>query len=47
MEYAVEGSRLEKTFVKKRALGELLRHPFRRAERVHAARGAEDRIGLR
>ena len=44
MEYAVEGSRLEKSFVKKRPIGELLRHPFRRAKRIHAVRGVDLRV---
>ena len=41
MEYTVEGFQLEKSFVKKRRVAELLRHPFRRAERVHALRGVD------
>jgi len=44
VEYAVEGSQLVKTFTKKRPLGELLRHPFRRAERVRALRGVDLRV---
>ena len=37
--HAVIGSGLAKTFVKKRTVPELLKHPFRRAERIHALRG--------
>ncbi len=41
MEYSVEAFQLEKTFVKKRNTGDLLRHPFRRAGRVEALRGVD------
>ncbi len=41
MEPAVVGTGLEKTFVKKRTVPELVRHPFRRAERVSALRGVD------
>ena len=41
MQYAVEASGVAKTFVKKRSVGELVRHPFRRAERVRALRGVD------
>ena len=36
MNLAIEASGIEKTFTKKRSLGELLTHPFRPAERVQA-----------
>lgn len=41
MEPAVLGTGLEKTFVKKRTVPELVKHPFRRAERVRALRGVD------
>ena len=41
MNFAVETFQVEKSFAKKRQLGELLRHPFRRAERVEALRGVD------
>ena len=41
MSYAVEGLGIEKSFVRKRSLGQLLRDPFGRAERVHALRGVD------
>ncbi len=41
MEFAVEGFRLEKTFARRRPLGELLRHPFRRPEKIRALRGVD------
>ncbi len=39
MSIAIAGKGLHKTFVKKRSLRELMAHPFKRAERVHALRG--------
>jgi ABC-2 type transport system ATP-binding protein len=39
--YRVEGFGLEKAFVKKRSIRDLLTHPFRRAERVQALRGVD------
>jgi ABC-2 type transport system ATP-binding protein len=44
VDYAVEAFQLEKSFARKRLVGELLRHPFRRAERVHALRGVDVHI---
>ncbi len=41
MDYAVEGRNLAKSFVKKRPIAELLRHPLRRVERVEALRGVD------
>jgi ABC-2 type transport system ATP-binding protein len=41
LEYAIEAHGLEKSFAKKRGFGELLRHPFGRAERVEALRGVD------
>jgi ABC-2 type transport system ATP-binding protein len=41
MSLAIEVSDIEKTFVKKRSIQELMTHPFRRAERVHALRGVD------
>jgi ABC-2 type transport system ATP-binding protein len=41
VEFAVEAFEIEKTFVKKRSLHDLLRHPFSRAERVRALRGVD------
>ncbi len=41
MEYVVEGRGIEKSFAKKKSTRELLRHPFRRAERVDALRGVD------
>ncbi len=41
MDYAIEGYELEKSFVKKRALKELLTRPFATPERVHALRGVD------
>jgi ABC-2 type transport system ATP-binding protein len=38
---AIEVSGIEKTFVKQRTIQELMSHPFRRAERVHALRGID------
>ncbi|MDX1388337.1 MAG: ABC transporter ATP-binding protein [Acidobacteriota bacterium] len=44
MEYAVESFQLEKSFVKKRSVRDLLTRPFRRAERIHAVRGVDLRV---
>ncbi len=44
MTYVIEASRIEKTFYKKRRLGELIRKPFGRAERIEALRGVDLRI---
>ena len=44
MDYAIEGFQVEKSFSKKRPIGEVLRHPFRRAERVKALRGVDVHI---
>ena len=41
MSAAIEGQGLVKSFAKKRAIGELLRHPLAKAERVHALRGVD------
>lgn len=41
MNYAIEAFQIEKAFVKKRSLGELVRRPFGRAERIHALRGID------
>lgn len=41
---AIEGIGLEKTFVKKRSIRELVSHPFRRDEPVHALRGVDLRV---
>ena len=41
MNLAIEASGIEKTFTKKRSLGELLTHPFRPAERVQALTGVD------
>ena len=41
VEYEVEGFRLEKTFIKKRSVKELVTRPFRRAERIRALRGVD------
>ncbi len=45
VDYAIEVFQLEKTFVKKRSVRDLLTHPFRRAERIHALRGVDLRVG--
>jgi ABC-2 type transport system ATP-binding protein len=37
----IEATGLEKSFARKRAVGELIRRPFRRPERVHALRGVD------
>jgi ABC-2 type transport system ATP-binding protein len=37
----IEAVGLEKSFVKKRAIDELVRHPFRRAQRIQALRGVD------
>jgi ABC-2 type transport system ATP-binding protein len=42
--HAIEAFQLEKTFVRRRSLQDLLRHPFRRAERVRALRGVDLRV---
>jgi len=42
--YAIEGTGLEKTFVKKRSVRELVTRPFRRAERIRALRGVDVRV---
>ncbi len=44
MVFAIEGRGLEKTFVKKRGLLELIRHPFGKPEVVHALRGVDLRV---
>ena len=41
MTHAIEAFELVKTFAKKRPVRDLVRHPFRRAERVHALRGVD------
>ncbi len=41
MNFAIEAFQIEKTFVKKRSVNELIRHPFRRAERIQALRGVD------
>ncbi len=41
MPHALEAFQIEKTFVKKRSVQELLRHPLRRAERIRALRGVD------
>ncbi len=41
MEFAIEGHGLEKTFVKKRGLLELVRHPLGKPETVRALRGVD------
>jgi ABC-2 type transport system ATP-binding protein len=41
LQFAVEASGIEKTFVKKRSLRELVTRPFARAERVRALRGVD------
>ncbi len=41
MSIAIAGEGLHKTFVKKRSLRELMAHPFKRAQRVHALRGVD------
>ena len=41
MEFAIEGHGLEKSFVKKRGLLELLKHPFGKPEVVEALRGVD------
>jgi ABC-2 type transport system ATP-binding protein len=38
---AIEVKGIEKTFVKKRSIGELVRHPFRRAKRIRALAGID------
>jgi ABC-2 type transport system ATP-binding protein len=42
---AIEARGIEKTFIKKRSLRELLTRPFGRAERVHALRGVDIEVG--
>jgi ABC-2 type transport system ATP-binding protein len=44
LEYVVEGRGIEKSFAKKKSTRELLRHPFRRAERVDALRGVDLKV---
>jgi ABC-2 type transport system ATP-binding protein len=44
VDYAVEGFQLAKTFVKKRRVADLVRHPLRRAERIEALRGVDLRV---
>jgi ABC-2 type transport system ATP-binding protein len=39
--FAIEAFQVEKTFVKKRSINELFKHPFRRAERIQALRGVD------
>jgi len=41
LKYAIEAHGLEKSFAKKRGIGELIRHPFGKAERIHALRGVD------
>ena len=41
MTHAIEVTGIEKTFIKKRSIRELVTHPFRRAERVQALRGVD------
>ena len=41
MKLAIDARGIEKTFTKKRSIGELLTHPFRPAERVRALRGVD------
>ena len=41
MNFAIEAFQIEKTFVKKRTVSELVNHPFRRAERIQALRGVD------
>jgi ABC-2 type transport system ATP-binding protein len=41
MSLAIEVAGIEKTFIKKRSIGELVRHPFRRAERIRALDGID------
>ena len=41
---AIEGTGLEKTFVKKRSIRELVSHPFRRDQPIHALRGVDLRV---
>jgi len=41
MANTIEAVGLEKSFVKKRAIDELVRHPFRRAQRIQALRGVD------
>lgn len=40
-DYAIEAHGLEKSFAKKRGLGEILRHPFGATERIEALRGVD------
>jgi len=39
--HAIEAFAIEKAFVKKRSIEDLVKRPFRRAERVHALRGVD------
>jgi len=41
---AIDASGIEKTFTKKKSIGELLRHPLRPAERVQALKGVDLQI---
>jgi len=41
VDYAIEGFQLEKSFAKKRSLGEMVRRPFGESERVEALRGVD------
>jgi ABC-2 type transport system ATP-binding protein len=41
MSLAIEVAGIEKTFIKKRSIGELVRHPFRRAKRIRALAGVD------
>jgi len=41
VDYAIEGFGLEKSFAKKRSIGEVFRHPFRSEERVRAIAGVD------
>ena len=41
VDYAIEGFQLEKSFAKKRSLGEVIRQPFRAGERVAALKGVD------
>jgi len=44
LDYAIEGIGIQKSFVKHRRIDELVRHPFRRPERIHALRGVDLRV---
>ena len=42
--WAIDATGIEKTFTKKRSIGELVKHPFRAAERVRALNGVELKV---